>query len=132
MLERGGNIDLLGALGHPVEDHVYQDVRPRPPHSITAVHHHRATPASVALVNFPTETENSIKDRSAPPRSYKMFHHRLPGRGLWGLNYVVVDVDVCWRLLVEVTGYFVRQGGRWRCWRLGVRGEGTDSGWCSV
>ena len=116
MLERGGNIDLLGSLGHPVEDHVYQDVGPRPPHSVAAVHHHRATPASVALVNFPTETENSIKDRHR--RAVIKCYNLLPGLGLGGLNYVVV-VDVCWRLLVEVTGYSVRRGGRWRCWEVG-------------
>ena len=64
MLERGGNIDLLGALGHPVEDHVYQDVGPRPPHSVAAVHDHRAAPTSIALVDFPTQRENSIRRRS--------------------------------------------------------------------
>ena len=65
MLQCGGNIDLLGALGDPVEDHVDQDVGPRSPHAVAAVHDHRATATSVALVNFPTETEKSIRHRSA-------------------------------------------------------------------
>ena len=42
MLQCGGNVDLLGALHHPVKDHVDEDIGPRPSHPVTAVNDHRA------------------------------------------------------------------------------------------
>ena len=35
VLEGGSDVYLLGALVHPVEDHVDEDIGPRPAHSIT-------------------------------------------------------------------------------------------------
>ena len=89
VLQRGGNINLLGSLGHPVEDHVYQDVGPRPPHSVTAVHDHRATPASVALVNFPTDRENNISHRFAA-RIKNILEISYPASGSLILNMLLL------------------------------------------
>jgi len=38
VLQRGRDVDLLGALVHPVENHVEEDIGPGPAHSITAVY----------------------------------------------------------------------------------------------
>ena len=35
VLQRGRDVDLLGALVHPVENHVEEDIGPGPAHSIT-------------------------------------------------------------------------------------------------
>ena len=53
VLQRCCYVYLLGPFGHPVEDHVDQDVGPGPPNAVAAVQDHRAAAASVALVNFP-------------------------------------------------------------------------------
>jgi len=65
VLQRGGYVYLLGALGHPVEDHVYQHVRPGPPHAVAAMKDHRTAPASVALVNFPGTEKTNIRTSGA-------------------------------------------------------------------
>ena len=53
VLQGGGDVDLLGALHHPVEDHVDEDIGPRPSHSVAAVDDHGARSPPVTLVDFP-------------------------------------------------------------------------------
>ena len=53
VLQGGGDVDLLGALHHPVEDHVDEDIGPRPSHSVAAVDDHGARSPPITLVDFP-------------------------------------------------------------------------------
>ena len=70
MLQRGGDVDLLGALHHPVEDHVYEDVGARPAHPVAAVDDHGAGAAAVALINLPAPvTSGSAQSRGR--KTYK-------------------------------------------------------------
>lgn len=60
MLQRRRNIYLLSTLGHAVKNHIYQTVSARPSRPVAAVHHDRARPASVRLVDFPGKANESL------------------------------------------------------------------------
>ena len=58
MFQGGGNVNLLGALHHPVKNHVNQDIGSWSSDSITAVDDHRTRSAAVAPVYFPLQKKN--------------------------------------------------------------------------
>jgi len=58
VLQRGGDVDLLGALGHAVEDHVDEDVGAGATNTVTAVDDDGAGTSPVGLVHLPPELED--------------------------------------------------------------------------
>lgn len=53
VLQRGGDVDLLGALRHAVQHHVDEAVGAGAAGAVTAVHHDGARAAAVGLVHLP-------------------------------------------------------------------------------
>lgn len=60
VLQGGRDVDLLAALGHPVQDHVDQDVRSGSTDAVAAVHDDGAGATAIRLVDFSSEFKESF------------------------------------------------------------------------